>query len=213
MDKNEILDAIRDSLVNLDFEKSKAYTEEAMRMGVDPQEVILKSVAQGMEMVGKKFEASEYYLSELIVAGEVGREITAVLEPKLKGTAMKKVGKVVLGTVRGDLHDIGKNIVAIMLQASQFEIIDLGTDVSPEAFVDSVKKENADVVGMSALLTVTMQEMKSVVDSLKEAGLKGRVKVMIGGAAVTEEFAKSIGADAYGATAVDAVGLCKQWVA
>ena len=117
MKKDEILESIRDSLVNLDFDKSKEYTQEAMKMGVDPQEVILKSVSQGMEIVGKKFEASEYFLSELIAAGEIGKEITAILAPRLKGTTMKKIGKVVLGTVRGDLHDIGKNIVAIMLQA------------------------------------------------------------------------------------------------
>ena len=213
MNKNEVLESIRGSLVNLDFENSKKYTQEAMEIGVDPQDVILKSIAQGIEIVGKKFEASEYFLSELIAAGEIGKELTAILAPKLQGTKMKTIGKVVLGTVRGDLHDIGKNIVAMMLQASQFEVIDLGADVSPERFIESIAKEKADIIGMSALLTVTMQEMKAVVDQLKDVGLRGRVKVMIGGAAVTEEFAKEIGADAYGATAVDAVGLCKRWVA
>jgi corrinoid protein of di/trimethylamine methyltransferase len=212
MNKAEILNSIRDSLVNLDFDKSKEYTQKAMDLGIDPQEVILKSIAQGMEIVGKKFEASEYFLSELIVAGEIGKEITKVLEPKLKDVEVKKIGKVVIGTVKGDLHDIGKNIVSMMLEASEFKVIDLGADVSPEIYVDAVKKEKPNVVAMSALLTVTMVEMKNVVDSLKEAGLRKKVKIIIGGAAVTEEFAKSIGADSYGANAVEGVRLCKKWV-
>ena len=212
MDKNEILELIRDSIVNLDFDKSKECTLKAMDMDIDPQEVILKSIAQGMEIVGKKFEASEYFLSELIVAGEIGKEVTKILEPKLKGVEVRKIGKVVIGTVKGDLHDIGKNIVSMMLEASEFRVIDLGADVSPEAFVDAVKKEKPNVVAMSALLTVTMVEMKNVIDGLKEAGLRKKVKVIIGGAAVTEEFSKSIGADSYGANAVEGVRLCKQWI-
>jgi len=212
MNKDEILKAIRDNIVNLDFDKSKENTLKAMEMGVDPQDVILKSIAQGMEIVGKKFEASEYFLSELIVAGEIGKEVTKILEPKLKGVEVRKIGKVVIGTVKGDLHDIGKNIVSMMLEASEFRVIDLGADVSPEAFVDAVKKEKPNVVAMSALLTVTMVEMKNVIDGLKEAGLRKKVKVIIGGAAVTEEFSKSIGADSYGANAVEGVRLCKQWI-
>jgi corrinoid protein of di/trimethylamine methyltransferase len=212
LSKNEILESIRDCIVNLDFDKSKEYTLKAMDMGIDPQEVILKSIAQGMEIVGKKFEASEYFLSELIVAGEIGKEVTKVLEPKLKGAEIRKIGKVVIGTVQGDLHDIGKNIVSMMLEASEFKVIDLGADVSPMAFVDAVKKEKPNVVAMSALLTVTMVEMKNIIDSLKKAGLRKKVKVIIGGAAVTEEFAKSIGADSYGSNAVEGVRLCKQWV-
>ena len=212
MSKAEILNSIRDSLVNLDFDKSKEYTQKALENGIDPQEIILKSVAEGMEIVGKKFEASEYFLSELIVAGEIGKEITKVLEPKLRGMELRKAGKVVIGTVRGDLHDIGKNIVAMMLESSEFKVIDLGADVSPEAFVDAVKKEKPNVVAMSALLTVTMVEMKNVIDELKAAGVRKAVKVIIGGAAVTDEFASSIGADGYGANAVEGVRLCKQWI-
>jgi corrinoid protein of di/trimethylamine methyltransferase len=212
MDKQEILNAIRDSLVNLDFDKSKEYTEKALEVGIDPQEIILKSVAEGMEIVGRKFEASEYFLSELIVAGEIGKEITKILEPKLKGVEVKKAGKVVIGTVRGDLHDIGKNIVAMMLEASEFKVVDLGADVAPEAFVDAVKRERPNVVAMSALLTVTMVEMKNVIDMLKAANVRNAVKVIIGGAAVTDEYAKSIGADGYGANAVEGVRICRQWI-
>ena len=144
--------------------------------------------------------------------GEIEKEITKVLEPKLRGVELRKAGKVVIGTVRGDLHDIGKNIVAMMLEASEFKVIDLGADVSPDAFVDAVKKEKPNAVAMSALLTVTMVEMKSVIDGLKAAGVRKAVKVIIGGAAVTDEFATSIGADGYGANAVEGVRLCKQWI-
>ncbi|NHV06650.1 MAG: cobalamin-binding protein [Thaumarchaeota archaeon] len=212
MSKENLLDAIRDSIVNLDFDKSREYTLKALESGVKPQEIISKSIAEGMDIVGKKFEASEYFLSELIVAGEIGKEITKILEPHLKGTEVKKLGKVVIGTVRGDLHDIGKNIVAIMLEAAGFEVVDLGADVPPEKFVEAVKKENPDIVAMSALLTVTMVEMKNVIEALKEAGLRSKVKVIVGGAPVTEEFAKSIGADGYGADAVQGVRICKAWM-
>ncbi|MEM3404209.1 MAG: corrinoid protein [Nitrososphaeria archaeon] len=212
MDKTDILNYIRDSIVNLDFEKSKEFTKIALENKVDPQEIILKSIAEGMEIVGKKFEASEYFLSELIVAGEIGKEITQILQPYLKGAEVKKIGKVVIGTVSGDLHDIGKNIVSMMLEASEFEVVDLGADVPVESFLEAVKREKPQVVAMSALLTVTMVEMKNVIEALKKTGLRDRVKVIIGGAAVTEEFAKSIGADGYGANAVQGVRICKGWI-
>ena len=212
MDKTDILNSIRDSIVNLDFEKSKEFTKIALQNKIDPQEIILKSIAEGMEIVGRKFEASEYFLSELIVAGEIGKEITQILEPYLKGSEIKKIGKVVIGTVSGDLHDIGKNIVSMMLEASEFKVVDLGADVPVQSFIEAVKKEKPQIVAMSALLTVTMVEMKNVIEALKQAGLRDQVKVIIGGAAVTEEFSKSIGADGYGANAVQGVRLCKGWI-
>ena len=212
MSKENFLEMIRDSIVNLDFDGAREYTLKALDNKISPQEIISRSIAEGMDIVGKKFEASEYFLSELIVAGEIGKEITKMLEPYLKGTEVKKLGKVVIGTVRGDLHDIGKNIVAIMLESAGFEVIDLGADVPPEKFVEAVKKEKPEIVAMSALLTVTMVEMKSVVDALKEAGIRDRVKIIVGGAPVTEEFAKSIGADGYGADAVQGVRICKAWM-
>jgi len=212
MSKENFLEMIRDSIVNLDFDGAREYTLKALDNKISPQEIISRSIAEGMDIVGKKFEASEYFLSELIVAGEIGKEITKMLEPYLKGSEVKKVGKVVIGTVRGDLHDIGKNIVAIMLESAGFEVIDLGADVPPEKFVEAVKKEKPEIVAMSALLTVTMVEMKSVVDALKEAGIRDRVKIIVGGAPVTEEFAKSIGADGYGADAVQGVRICKAWM-
>jgi 5-methyltetrahydrofolate--homocysteine methyltransferase len=213
MNKDKILNSIRDALVNLDFDKAKEFTRIALENGVDPKEIILKGVSQGMEIVGGKFESSEYFLSELIVAGEIGKEISAMLKPYLRGEEVKKVGKVVIGTVSGDLHDIGKNIVAMMLEAAGFEVIDLGADVPAEKFIEAVRRERPHIAGMSALLTVTMVEMKNVIEALKEAGLRDKVKVIIGGAAVTEDYAKSIGADGYGANAVEGVRICKQWMA
>ena len=210
--REELLEKIRDSIVNLDFDGSKELVRKALEAEVDPNEIISKCIAEAMNIVGEKYESGEYFLSELIVAGEIGKEITEILKPHLKGAETKKLGKVVIGTVKGDLHDIGKNIVAMMLEAAGFEVIDLGADVPPEKFVEAVEKEKPDIVAMSALLTVTMVEMENVIKALKEAGLRDKVKVIIGGAPVTEEFARKIGADAYAPDAVQGVRICKAWM-
>ncbi|MEM3872891.1 MAG: cobalamin-dependent protein, partial [Nitrososphaeria archaeon] len=178
-DRDIFLVRVRDALVSLDFDKALEFTKAALENGVDPKEIVLKSVAEGMEIVGKKFEESEYFLSELIVAGEIGKEISGMLKPYLGGEEVRRVGKVVIGTVSGDLHDIGKNIVAMMLEAAGFEVIDLGADTPKEKFVEAVRKERPDILGMSALLTVTMVEMKNVIEALKEAGLRDKVKIII----------------------------------
>ena len=140
------------------------------------------------------------------------KEGMTILEPYLKAGDMKAAGKVVIGTVRGDLHDIGKNIVVMLLRAANFEVIDLGVDVSPEQFVEAVKKYNPDIVAMSALLTTTMIEMENVIESLKKSGLRDKVKVIIGGAPVTPEFARKIGADAAAKDAVEGVRICSEWM-
>lgn len=212
MSEVDILSRLKEAIVKLDFEASGSLAREAVAKGVPPREIILKAISSAMEEVGKKFEASEYFLSELIVAGEIGKEITQMLQPYLKDTDIKKVGKAVIGTVKGDLHDIGKNIFGMMLEAAGFEVIDLGNDVPPEAFVEAVAKNKPDIVGMSALLTVTMVEMENVINALKKAGLRDKVKVIVGGAPLTEEYAKKIGADAYGKDAVVGVEICKKWV-
>lgn len=212
MSETSILSKLKEAIVKLDFETSESLAREAVAKGVPPQEIILKAVSSAMEEVGEKFEASEYFLSELIVAGEIGKEITRMLQPYLKDTDIKKVGKVVIGTVKGDLHDIGKNIFGMMLEAAGFEVIDLGNDVPPEAFVDAVAKNKPDILGMSALLTVTMIEMENVINALKKAGLRDKVKVIVGGAPLTEEYARNVGADAYGKDAVVGVEICKKWV-
>ena len=204
---------LRDKLVELDFEGAKKAAQDALDAGVSPQKIVTGGIGEGMNIVGQKFEKSEYFLSELIVAGEVAKEVTQLLQPHLKGTQLKKLGKVVIGTVRGDLHDIGKNIVAMMLETAGFEVIDLGSDVPAENFVDAVKKHSPDIVGMSALLTVTMTEMATVIQQLKDSGVRKKVKVIVGGAPLTDDYAKSIGADAFGRDAVQGTEICKSWVA
>jgi len=204
---------LRDKLVELDFEGAKKAAQDALDAGVSPQKIVTGGIGEGMNIVGQKFEKSEYFLSELIVAGEVAKEVTQLLQPHLKGTQLKKLGKVVIGTVRGDLHDIGKNIVAMMLETAGFEVIDLGSDVPAEKFVDAVKKHNPDIVGMSALLTVTMTEMATVIQQMKDSGVRKKVKVIVGGAPLTDDYAKSIGADAFGRDAVQGAEICKSWVA
>jgi len=214
MSSREFLQKIKDCIVNLDLEGALENVRKALESKISPTEIISESVVEGMNIVGEKFEKGEYFLSELIVAGEIGKEIVKLLNPYLRAeeVKLKKLGKVVIGTVRGDLHDIGKNIVAMMLETAGFEVIDLGADVPPEKFVEAVKQYDANIVAMSALLTVTMPEMKIVIDKLKETGLRDKVKIIVGGAPVTEEYAKSIGADGYGETAVEGVRICKQWV-
>ncbi|MEM3659160.1 MAG: corrinoid protein [Thermoproteota archaeon] len=207
-----LLTRLKDAIVNLDFDGSKRLAQEAVAKGIPPNEIITKAISSAMEEVGRKFEASEYFLSELIVAGEIGKEISQMLQPYMKGSEIKKIGKVVIGTVKGDLHDIGKNIFGMMLEAAGFEVIDLGNDVPAEAFVEAVKNHNPDILGMSALLTVTMVEMENVIKELEKAGVREKVKVIIGGAPITEEYAKRIGADGYGKDAVVGVDICKAWV-
>lgn len=212
MSEVNLLNKLKDAIVNLDFDGSKSLAQEAVKKGIPPPEIISKGISAAMEEVGKKFEASEYFLSELIVAGEIGKEVSQMLQPYMKGMEIKKVGKVVIGTVKGDLHDIGKNIFGMMLEAAGFEVIDLGNDVPAEAFVNAVVNHKPNIVGMSALLTVTMVEMENVIKELKKSGLRDKVKVIIGGAPITEDYAKRIGADGYGKDAVVGVDICKAWV-
>jgi len=211
MDK--LLSAIKDNLVNLDTDGVVNTVIKALQSNLSPLD-IFKSITEGMTIIGEKFQKGEYFLPELIVAGEIVKEVLKIIEPHLKSEEMKpkKLGKVVIGTVKGDLHDIGKNIVVMMLEAAGFDVIDLGVDVSSSKFIEAVREYDADIVGMSALLTVTMPEMKTVIDELKKANLRNKVKVIVGGAPVTQEYADLIGADGYGETAFDAVRLCKAWI-
>jgi 5-methyltetrahydrofolate--homocysteine methyltransferase len=211
--REEILGRIRDAIVNLDIDNIGRLCEEAIRAGVPAYEVVMEGMARGMEVVGEKYERNEYFLAELIMAGETMKEGMKVLEPYLKAGELKRVGKVVIGTVRGDLHDIGKNIVATLLSAAGFDVIDLGVDVPPEKFVEAVKENSPDIVGMSALLTTTMVEMEDIIKELKKAGLRDKVKVIIGGAPITREYAEKIGADAAARDAVEGVNICKSWMA
>lgn len=214
MYKEDLLEKIREAIVDIDLKKALDYAQKAISSGLNPEEIISSSIVKGMEIVGERFEKGEYFLSELIAAGEIGKQLIELLSPLLKESSLiaKKLGKVVIGTVRGDIHDIGKNIVAMMLDTNGFEVIDLGADVPPEKFVEAVTNNKPDIVAMSALLTVTMPEMKVVIEELKKAGLRERIKVIVGGAPVTKEYAEEIGADGYGENAFEGVKICKSWV-
>ena len=212
VEEREILDRLRDSIVNLDIESVRKACKEAVESGIPPYKAVIDGMAKGMEIVGQKYEANEYFLAELIMAGETMKEGMKILEPHLKAGDVKATGRVVIGTVKGDLHDIGKNIVVTLLKAAGFDVIDLGIDVPAEKFVEAVKNNSPDIVAMSALLTTTMTEMENIIKELEKAGLRDKVKVIIGGAPITPDYARKIGADAAAKDAVEGVKICKSWV-
>ena len=185
-------------------------TNAAISEGVAASELLYEAMIPAMSEVGRLFEINEYYVPEMLIAARAMKAGLAILRPLLADAGVEPKGRVALGTVKGDLHDIGKNLVAIMIEGAGFEIIDLGVDVSPEQFVDAVKTKGADAVGLSALLTTTMPSMKATVDALKEAGVRDKAKVVIGGAPVTQKYADEIGADGYGRDAAAAANLVKQ---
>ena len=197
-------------LADLKEDEVLKQTKSRLDANEDPMN-ILEDSRKGMELVGKRFADGEYFLPELVFSGELLKEITDMVKPHLKSEAKtKRVGKVVIGTVAGDIHDIGKDIVVSLLQAGNYDVIDLGVDVPPEKFVEAVKESGAKVVGLSGLLTIAFDAMKATVDALKAAGLD--VKVMIGGGSLTEQVREQVGADALGADAQAAVDLCNEWI-
>ena len=211
MDKQAALDEISDAIVNLDVDAMPDLCKKAVEGGVPAFEVVVGGMARGMKIVGDRYEAGVFYLAELIMAGETMKEGIKVLEPYLKMGAVSSAGKVVVGTVSGDLHDIGKNVFVTLLKAQNYEVIDLGVDVSPVIFVEAVKLYRPNVVAMSALLTTTMGEMGNVVLELKRRGLRDGVKVIVGGAPMTKGFAEKIGADAWALDAVEGVRIISGW--
>lgn len=202
-----------DAILNGNAKEAHAVTEAAIAAGDQPMALIQESMVPAMDEVGRLFECEEYFVPELLLAGRAMKGAMELLKPLLAASGQKMAVRVVIGTVKGDLHDIGKNIVASMLEGSGFEVIDLGTDVSPENFVTAVEQRKPHVVCMSALLTVTMPAMKTTIDALQTAGLRTQVKVLIGGAPVTHQYAKEIGADGYSENANGAVGLVKNLLA
>lgn len=211
--EGKIFEDIKESFLEFDFDETKRLVRKAVdELRIDPLDVVEKALRPAMGVVGEKFEEGEFFLAELIVSGQLFKEIMSeIIEPKLGlGEAGRRLGTVVIGTVKGDLHDIGKNIVATMLRIAGFEVIDLGVDVPTEKFVEAVEKYRPDILGMSALLTTVIDEIKHVIDALKSKGLRDKVKIVVGGAAVTESFAKEVGADGYGKDAVEAVRVCKK---
>ena len=194
------------------MDEVKKMAQAALEAG-DSAEAILKGgLLPAMEQVGIKFKNCEIYIPEVLIAARAMHAGMAVLKPVLSKSGSVMAGKVVVGTVKGDLHDIGKNLVAMMLEGGGFEVVDVGIDVSPDKFVEAIKKHQAQVVGLSALLTTTMREMKSTIEAIQEAGLRKQVKTIIGGAPVTEKFAKDIGADGYAPDAASAVDLVKSLI-
>jgi corrinoid protein of di/trimethylamine methyltransferase len=192
-------------------EKARELAEEALRAGIDPLEAIENGFKPGMEVVGEGFDKGELFIPDLMMAGEAMKTAIATLEPELmqRKQARKVLGRVVMGTVEGDIHEIGKTLVATMLAAAGFEVHDLGVDVPAQHFVDAVRDTNANVVGLSALLTTTILNQEVVIQALTEAGLREQVKVIIGGVPANPEWAEEIGADAYAENATEAVDVVK----
>lgn len=204
-----MLEDIKGLLLELaDAERLKEAVNEVLESGADPLDVV-GILNRTLYEVGERYERGDLFLSELMMVGYLAREVTAILRPHMVGAVVGRLGKIVFGTVRGDVHDIGKNIVIMMLQSAGFEVVDLGVDVSVEQLVGAVEKERPDVLCMSALLTSTMGEMGVVIGALEEAGLRRDVKVVVGGRPVTETFAVEIGADGFAVDAVKAVRVIR----
>jgi 5-methyltetrahydrofolate--homocysteine methyltransferase len=184
-------------------------TQEAVDAGIAPKEILDGALIAGMQVVGERFKNNEIYVPEVLIAARAMTTGMKVLEPLLVKAGIKPVGTIAMGTVRGDLHDIGKNLVAMMMRGNGFKVVDLGIDVTPEQFIEAAKDEDVTLIGMSALLTTTMPSMKATVDGLQKEGLIGKVKVMIGGAPVTQRYADEIGADGYAPDAGSAVDKAK----
>ena len=212
MSEEKYLTALKEGIVGLDFAGVAKMAKEAMAAGVDPNAAINRGMVPGMAIVGDKFEKGDYFLSELVVAAEVKKEGIKVVTPYIKGEGAGKIGKVVIATVEGDHHDLGKNIATSLLRVQGFEVIDLGVDVSTENIVGAVKEHQPSIVGMSALLTLTMPRMSEVIEALKAINLRDKVKVILGGTPITDEFAVSIGADHKAVNALEGVKKCVEWV-
>ncbi len=205
----EELTKIYNAVLDGDAKSAQAGVQAAMDAGLPADTILKEGLIAAMTEVGRLFEENEYFVPEMLVSARAMQSGLALLKPQLAAGGATPSGKVVIGTVKGDLHDIGKNLVGMMLEGAGFEIIDLGTDVTPEKFVQAVKDHSPQVIGMSALLTTTMPSMGNTIKALEEAGLRDRVKVMIGGAPVTDEFARRVGADGYSPDASSAVRLAK----
>jgi len=201
----EIFEDLKKAIISYQREKVANLTKTALEQGIQPKDVIQKALVPGIRIVGERFGCGEIFLPELLVAGKAVQQALSQVEPLLTPGESGTAGKFLIGTVKGDIHDIGKNIVAMMLKSTGWEVTDLGVDVSPDQFCSAVKEGGYDVVGLSTLITVTMPAAAATIEALKKAGLREKIKVMVGGAPVNQEFCEKIGADAFGTDAWEAV--------
>jgi len=210
---NEIIKPVFESVLSGNAGAVKSGVEAALSAGMEPAAILNEGLIAAMSEVGRRFEEGEYFVPEMLIAARAMKEGLALLKSRLLEADVQPAGKVVLGTVRGDMHDIGKNLVGMMLEGAGFEVLDLGTDVTAEKFIAAARAGNADLIGLSALLTTTMPNMKTTIQALKSAGLAGKVKVIVGGAPVTEVYARGIGADGYAPDASRAAALARSLLA
>ena len=199
-------------LSNLKEKEALEYVEKALGKGTDPM-TLLEETKKGMTKVGEKFSSGEYFIPDLVYSGEILKGIVKILEPHLKkGEEAERRGKVIIGTVAGDIHDIGKDLVVFMLDVNGFDVIDLGIDVPVQKFVDTIKETGSKVLGLSGFLTIAFQSMKDTVEAIQKAGLRDKVKIMVGGGQIDEQVRGFTGADAYGKDAMEAVNLAEEWI-
>lgn len=208
--KDTILKDIKDTLMKGDRIGVAKLTVQALESGISVREIMDSGLMAGMEIIGTKFKANEIFIPEVLIAAKAMHSGIAVLEPHFLKNGIKPIGKVLIGTVKGDLHDIGKNIVSMLLRGACFEIDDLGIDVSPQKFIDAARSKDVDIIAMSSLLTTSMNAMRDTINGLQAAGLRDKVKIIVGGAPITQEFANSIGADGYARDAASAVDKAKE---
>ena len=207
------LKLLHQAILTGDAKTARSITEAALAEGTDPLKLVNDLMVPSMDEVGRRFECNEYFVPELLLSARAMKAALELIRPLLVERGSEPLGRVVIGTVKGDLHDIGKNLVAALLEGGGFEVIDLGVNVSPEKFVATVREKNANIVALSALLTTTMPSIKTTIEALKEAGVRDQVRVLIGGAPITQKYADEIGADGYSDNAPGAVTLAKKALA
>jgi 5-methyltetrahydrofolate--homocysteine methyltransferase len=207
------LKQLYEAVLNGDAQAARAVTEAALAEGIDAMTLVTDYMSPAMAEVGKRFECNTFFVPELLLAARAMKMALELIRPILTARKTQSAGRVAIGTVKGDLHDIGKNLVAAMLEGGGFEVIDLGVNVPPDKFIDAIKQKNVNIVALSALLTTTMPSMKLTIEAIKIAGLRDQVKILIGGAPITQKYADDIGADGYSATAPGAVELVKKALA
>jgi 5-methyltetrahydrofolate--homocysteine methyltransferase len=206
---NKNISVLYNAILDGDVTNAKNGIQSALDAGLDPGLILADGMIAAMKEVGKRFEDGEYFVPEMLIAARAMQAGMSLLKPYLLGNDVKSAGKVVIGTVKGDLHDIGKNLVALMLEGAGFEVKDLGVDVSPEKFVETILSDGANIVALSALLTTTMPNMEATIKAVQQAGLRDKVKIIIGGAPITQDYASQIGADGYSADAGRAVSMAQ----